>query len=99
MTTLSVGEIGEVRLTLRGEDENRILATVRRWPHWLRVDIERDPGDPQRCLAITLVADRIHEPIVRDILKRSFGITFPETGGDAELPPEAPPRSRKRRWH
>lgn len=96
MTTLSRAAAGEVRLILRGEDENRILATVRRWPYWRRVDIERDPDNSARCLAITLVADQIYEPIVRDILKRSFGMVFPDDGGDLDLPPEPPTRSRRR---
>lgn len=99
MTTLARSASDEVRLTLRGEAENRILATLRRWPYWLRVDIERDPADTERCLSITLIADGVHEPIVRDILKRSFGMTFPDAGGDVELPPEPPARPRRRSWH
>ncbi|HJZ46591.1 MAG TPA: hypothetical protein VKE41_05475, partial [Roseiflexaceae bacterium] len=70
MATLSTSAPGEVWLTLRGETDNRILATLRRWPYWLRADIERDPDDPTRCLSITLVADQTYEAIVRDILKR-----------------------------
>ena len=78
MATLSTDAPGEVRLTLRGETDNRILATLRRWLNWLRVDIERDPVDAARTLSVTLVADQSHEAIVRDILKRSFSITFPK---------------------
>jgi len=98
MTTLSISETGEVCLTLRGAAENRILATVRRWPHWRRVSFERDPVNTDQCLAITLVADQAYESTVREILKRGFGLTFPPSGGSCELPPEppAPPRRRGR---
>jgi len=94
MATLSLAESGELHLTLRGTDENRILATMRRWPYWQRVDIERDPADTERCLAVTLIADRAHEAIVRDILRRSFGMTFLEEGGICDIGPEPLPRSR-----
>ena len=98
MARLSIDASGEVWLTLRGENDNRILATLRRWPNWRRVDIERDPDDPSRALSVTLVADQSYEAIVRDILKRSFSITFPEAGGDVALPPEPEPRPHRRRW-
>lgn len=96
MTTLSKNAAGEVCLVLRGEAENRILTTLRHWPYWVRVDVERDPDDSARCLSVSLFADELHEPIVRDILKRSFGMTFPEDGGDAALSPEPPARPRRR---
>ena len=96
MTTLSISESGELRLTLRGEAENRILATVRRWPHWQRVALERDPVDAERYLAVTLIADQAYESTVREILKRSFGLTFPPTGGSCELPPAPPPVPSRR---
>jgi hypothetical protein len=88
VTTLSIVETGELRLTLRGAAENRILAAMRRWPYWLRVDIERDPANAERCLAVTLIADRAYESTVREILNRSFGMTFPEAGGSCEIGPE-----------
>ena len=94
MATLSLPNSNELHLTLRGMDENRILATVRRWPYWQRVDIERDPVDAQRCLAVTLVADRAHETVVRDILRRSFGMTFLEEGGICDISLEPLPKSR-----
>jgi hypothetical protein len=96
MTTLSISESGEISLTLRGAAENRILATMRRWPHWRRVALERDPVNAQQYLAVTLIADQAHESTVRDILQRSFGLTFPETGGSCELPLEPPPPLRRR---
>ena len=96
MTTLSIAETGELHLTLRGAEENRILATIRRWPYWQRVDIERDPANAERCLAVTLIADRAYESTVREILKRSFGMTFPEAGGSCDIGPEPPPSSRWR---
>ena len=94
MATLSLPESGELHLTLRGTDENRILATVRRWPYWQRADIERDPADAERCLSVTLVADRAHETVVRDILRRSFGMTFLEEGGVCDISLEPLPKSR-----
>ncbi|MFL5805402.1 MAG: hypothetical protein ACJ8CR_27140 [Roseiflexaceae bacterium] len=96
MTTLSLAEAGELHLTLRGAEENRILTTVRRWPYWQRVDIERDPANAERCLSVTLVADRVHESTVRMILSRSFGLTFPDTGGSREIGPEPPASPRRR---
>jgi len=96
MSTLSISESGEVRLTLRGAEENRILATVRRWPYWRRVALERDPANTERYLAVTLIADQAHETIVREILKRSFGLTFPLSGGSCELRPEPAPPVRRR---
>ena len=96
MTTLFIAETGELHLTLRGAEENRILATVRRWPYWQRVDIERDPANAERCLAVTLIADRGHEAVVREILRRSFGMTFPEAGGSRDIGPEPLPTPRWR---
>ena len=96
MTTLSIAETGELELTLRGEEENRILTTMRRWPYWLRVAIERDPVNAERTLAVTLTADRIYESTVREILRRSFGMTFPEAGGTHEIGPEPQPSRRRR---
>jgi len=96
MITLFVSAAGELCLTLRGADENRILTTLRRLPYWQRADIERDPDDPERCLAVTLIADRVYESTVREILSRSFGMTFPEAGGSREIGPEPPARPRRR---
>lgn len=98
MTTLAINDSGEMTLTLRGEAENRILAMLRRWPHWQRVAVERDPVDSEQCVAITLIADQAYESTVREILKRSFGLTFPVSGGSCEMLPEppAPPRRRGR---
>src|SRR6266508_3975444 len=70
MITLFVSAAGELCLTLRGADENRILTTLRRLPYWQRADIERDPDDPERCLAVTLIADQSHESLVREILPK-----------------------------
>jgi hypothetical protein len=96
MTTLSISDSGEVCLTLRGVAEDRILTTVRRWPHWQRITIERDPVNSARCLAVTLITDQTYESTVREILKRSFNMTFPEAGGSRDLAPEAPARPRRR---
>jgi hypothetical protein len=96
MTTLSLHESGELHLTLRGAAEDRILTTVRRWPYWQRVDIERDPVDAKLCLAVTLITDRVYESTVREILSRSFGMTFPATGGSSEIDTKPPARLRRR---
>jgi hypothetical protein len=96
MTSLFISESGELCLTLRGAAENRILTTVRRWPHWRRVDIERDPVDAERCLSVTLVTEQTYESTVREILKRSFGMTFPASGGSSEMAPEPAPRPGRR---
>lgn len=97
LTTLSTSQTGELCLTLRGEAENRILTTLRRWPHWQRVTIERDPENADRCLAVTLVAEAAFESTIREILKRSFNLTFPEDGGTSELAAEAPAPARAAR--
>ena len=97
MTTLSISESGELCLTLRGASENRILATLRRWPYWRRVALERDPINTQEYLAVTLIADQAHESTVREILQRSFGLTFPASGGSCQLPLDPPPPLRRRR--
>ncbi|HRC74765.1 MAG TPA: hypothetical protein PLO33_03750 [Kouleothrix sp.] len=96
MTTLAIGDSGDVRLTLRGADENRILATIRRWPHWREIALERHPDDTARYVSVTLVADQAYEATVREILKRSFGLTFPKSGGSCDLPPAPPVTSRRR---
>jgi hypothetical protein len=96
MTTLSISDSGELCLTLRGAEDNRILETVRRWPHWQRVAIERDPLNAERCLSVTLTTDQLYESTVREILKRSFGLTFPMTGGTSEMPPKPPAPLRRR---
>lgn len=99
MSTLSTNTAGELLLTLRGENEDRILTTVRRWPHWQRVVVERDPEDSRRCLSVTLVTDVAFEAVVREILRRSFNLIFPDAGGSVELAlPEPPARGRKR-WY
>ncbi|HEU5099188.1 MAG TPA: hypothetical protein VFU22_09220 [Roseiflexaceae bacterium] len=98
MTTLYRNESGEWQLTLYGAAENRILTTLRRWPHWQRVAIERDPLDPRQCLALTLITDQEHESTLREILQRSFAMTFPAVGGSMAIGPElAAPSKRRRR--
>jgi hypothetical protein len=96
MSTLEKSAEGEVRLTLSGPDEERILATLRRWPQWLRAEVERDPVDASRTLAVTLIADQSQEATLREILRRSFGLVFPPEGGSAELTPLPPPKPSRR---
>jgi hypothetical protein len=96
MATLDMSSPDELRLTLRGPDENAILTTLRRWPHWLRADVERDPDNSAQVIAVTLIADRNQEATLREILRRSFGMTFPPDGGDfAFTPPPAPSPMRR----
>ncbi|NTW01105.1 MAG: hypothetical protein HGA19_07295 [Oscillochloris sp.] len=96
MTTLDLSTPGEVRLILRGAQENLILTTLRRWPHWLRAEVEYDPADKALCQAVTLIADRDQELTLRDILQRSFGMTFPREGGDFAMKPVPPPKPQRR---
>jgi hypothetical protein len=96
MSTLDKSVEGEIRLTLSGTEEERILATVRRWPQWLRAEVERDPADTGRILAVTLVTDQSQEATLREILRRSFGLVFPPEGGSAELAPLPPPKPSRR---
>lgn len=97
MTTLDVQVPGELRLTLRGADENAILETLRRWPYWLRSEVQRDPADTQQCLTVTLITGRNHETTLREILRRSFGLIFPPDGGELVYTPEVSPPPRRRR--
>ncbi len=89
MASLFINTQGEMCLTLRGAAEDRVLTTLRGWPHWSRADLERDPQDPGRYSAVTLITERMHETTIREILKRSFGMIFPPEGGScaAEKPP------------
>lgn len=85
MTTLDVSVPGELRLVLRGAAENAILETLRHWPYWLRVEVERDPADQAQCRSITLITGRNQEATIREVLRRSFRMTFPPEGGDRPL--------------
>lgn len=96
MATLDVSGPDELRLTLRGAAENAILATLRRWPPWLRSEVEYDPADPTQCLAVTLITVRSQESTLREILRRSFGITFPPDGGDIVFTPPPAPKPHRR---
>jgi hypothetical protein len=96
MTTLDMSTPGELRLTLRGEAENAILSTLRRWPYWLRVELEHDLTDTAQCVSVTLITGRNQEATLREILRRSFGLAFPPEGGDLTLRPAPEPRSRRR---
>ncbi len=97
MATLDMSSPGELRLVLRGAHENAILNTLRHWPHWSRVEVERDPADQKQCLSVTLIADRSQETTIREVLRRSFRMTFPPEGGDQTLTLEPPPERVRRR--
>lgn len=96
MATLSINEVGELCLTLRGAAEDRVLTTLRSWPHWLRADVQHDTQNPSHCIAVTLITNRNHEATIREILKRGFGLTFPPEGGSYELAPLLPTHPRRR---
>ncbi|PDW00172.1 hypothetical protein [Candidatus Viridilinea mediisalina] len=85
MASLRMGAPGELWLVLHGAAENVILTTVRRWPHWLRVEVERDPADKSQCVSVTLVTGCDQEATLREILRRSFGLIFPPEGGNRSL--------------
>lgn len=85
MATLDLRMPDELRLILRGAAENAILNTLRAWPYWIRADLERDPADTSQCLSITLITGRNQETTIREVLRRSFGMTFPPEGGDCAL--------------
>lgn len=100
MTTLDMSTPGELRLVLRGAAENVILNTLRHWPHWLRVEVEHDPADRAEYRSVTLITGRNQEATIREVLRRSFRMTFPPEGGDRPLvvdAPAEPARSRQRR--
>lgn len=84
MALLSIDVSGAICLRLTGGAENAVLNSLRRWPHWQRVDVERSPDDSSVCLAVTLMTDSTNEPALRNILKHGFGMTFPLEGGPSE---------------
>jgi hypothetical protein len=96
MSTLDLSSPDEVRLVLSGAAENAILETLRRWPHWLRAEVKRDSADRRVILAVTLVSSRSHEVTIREILRRSFGLTFPLEGGTRAFTPPPVPTPRRR---
>jgi hypothetical protein len=97
MTTLDMSTPGELRLVLRGAAENAILNTLRHWPHWLRVELERDPADRTQYRSITLITGRNQEATIREVLRRSFRMTFPPEGGDRAMVVEPAPALVRRR--
>lgn len=96
MTTLDMSNPGELRLVLRGAAENAILNTLRRWPHWSGVEFERDPADHGKYLSVTLITGCNQEATIREILRRSFRMTFPPEGGDTPFLAEAPQDASRR---
>lgn len=98
MASLFINPQGEMCLTLRGAAEDRVLTTLRGWPHWSRADLERDPENPNRCNAVTLITARVHETTIREILRRSFGMIFPSEGGNCAADELVPVQRRSTRW-
>lgn len=96
MTTFDTSSPGELRLILRGAAENVILNTLRHWPYWQSVEVEHDPLDHARHLSVTLITGKNHEVVLREILRRSFGMIFPPEGGDRALVVEPKPEPVRR---
>jgi len=96
MTTLDISTPGTLRLILRGAAENAILNTLRYWPYWQSVEVEHDPDDTARHLSVTLITGQNHEVVLREILRRSFGMTFPPEGGERALVVEPAPQPVRR---
>jgi hypothetical protein len=92
MSKLFLNQRGQLCLALRGAADNPILTTFRHWPHWRDVQIEHD-SKTRQCVAVTLITDLTYEPTVRAILKRSFGLTFPDFPHESVLTPA--PRIRR----
>lgn len=81
MASLTYPVDGELQLRL-GPTEDAILSVVRKWAWWTRAEVEgRVPGERQ-VVAVVLTADRACDPMLRDILRRSFQLAFPIDGGE-----------------
>lgn len=95
MAHLSYPSSAEVQLRL-GAQEDAILTVVRHWAWWTRGEVEgRLPGDPQ-VSAVILTADRSSEALIREILRRSFQLVFPDDGGDGIQAAGGPQQRPKR---
>jgi phage-related baseplate assembly protein len=95
MAILDLSAPGALRLILSGMAENAILTTLRRWPHWIHAELERDPTDASRCLSVTLITGREQEATLREILRRGFGLIFPVEGGGRVIAPVPASRLRQ----
>lgn len=97
MATLSYPSATEVQLRLEAQ-EDAILAVVRGCPWWTRAEIEGHVPGHAVVSAVTLTTERGLESTLRRILQMSFGLVFPEEGGDGHQPPREahghPSRSR-----
>jgi hypothetical protein len=75
----------EMELQLRlGFNEHAILTVVRHWAWWTRADVEGQvPGD-STATGVVLTANREADQTIREILRLSFQLEFPEHGGEGE---------------
>lgn len=95
MTHLSYPSSTELQLRL-GPHENEILTVVRHCAWWTRAEIEgRLPGSSE-VAAVILTAERRMDSTLREILRRSFKLAFPDEGGEAEHGVRRRPASRQR---
>lgn len=80
MAFLNYPDADEVELQL-GPNEDAILTVVRHCEWWTRAKVEgQEPGNPT-VVGVTLVAERERDTTIREILLRSFQISFPADGG------------------
>lgn len=95
MTHLSYPSSTELQLRL-GAHENEILTVVRHCAWWTRAEIEgRLPGSSE-VAAVILTAERSMDSTLREILRRSFQLGFPDEGGEAEPGVRRRPAARQR---
>ena len=95
MARLTYPVEGELELRL-GPKEDAILTVVRKWAWWTRAEVEgRVPGQSE-VSAVVLTADRGTDPMIREILRRSFQLVFPVDGGEGtQVEPAYTPVSKR----
>lgn len=87
MANLSYPSATEVQLRLEAQ-ENAILAVVRGCPWWTKAEIEGHVPGHAIVSAVTLTTGRGLDSTLRRILQMSFGLVFPQEGGDGLQPPQ-----------
>ena len=95
MAHLTYPTEGELQLRL-GPQADAILTVVRHWAWWTRAEVEgRFPGNSE-VSAVILTAERGADPMIREILQRSFQLAFPADGGEGIQGPRPASEPRKR---